>query len=901
MKKLLSLLMALALCFGTVPMAMANDDLQQKVDYISSLGIMTGYEDGSFRTDNPITRTEFTAVAARIAGQADSAYPGMYDGRFSDVTPDFWGAGYIALAANMGIINGYTDGTFLPNNNVTYNEAIKMIVCLLGYGLQAEKLGGYPTGYIAVASKLKLLDFKYYEPTAPINRGEVVRLVYNTLDVEIMMTESVGTDGNYVLGKGGTVIEMLLQSETKKGVVTATPLDSLRDDEKISEGFVEINDTLYLTDIDCASFLGERVEYVVTDTDNGEKVIYIKPDVLMKTVTIDKKDVVDVKGIFTSDGQIRYWTENKSVRKILFNASIDVIYNNKVLSYEDAGSIDFGKTPDIYECIDTDGDSTYDLLKLRAYDDNYVKKVYTDGLKQMAVTDSNIAISSDPEDEDLFITVILDGEIVPFEEIKEGDVISHAKSLDSKAYEIIISRESLEGVVTARSEDETEIILTVEDRELAVSETLIEKQRVPALNDSGKFYLSYKGEIAYYEGTDLADGKYGFLTAVGSKGSINANCEVKILEDNNTFSIYPLAKKVKLSDKGYESTKTASEIVSFFYKGDTWDDMRTAYTQIIRYKLNSDGEVNYIATAKETPDEHAFSIAAPNRKRLYSNSLFDQKWKITNDTVVFYIPSTREGEDYTRYRAGTASNYFSSGSTYQVVLYDADENGEVGAVFYSLTGQLREQTFSIDLGSSKVMTIDKVIYKNGDDGNTHCTVSGIVNNNYTSVYVSDEFLSSSTNRNMLEHGNVIQYTTNAAQVKAAHYEGQAEEIVAAILLCDTDITKMKKQWNRTEIIQNSPKMTTVYGIVESIDNTRITISIPDCGIRNSDLSSITEVYAEGGSKFTQIYVSETQKVIKVNKQEKTTDMGTFYDIQPGKKIFLRLRYDKIKDAVVYTD
>ena len=112
---------------------------------------------------------------------------------------------------------------------------------------------------------------------------------------------------------------------------------------------------------------------------------------------------------------------------------------------------------------------------------------------------------------------------------------------------------------------------------------------------------------------------------------------------------------------------------------------------------------------------------------------------------------------------------------------------------------------------------------------------------------------------------------------------------------------MEKQWNRTEIIQNSPKMTTVYGIVESIDNTRVTISIPDCGIRESEKDSITQVLFDGGGKFAEMYIAETQKVIKVNKEEKTTDMGTFYDIQPGKKVFLRLRYDKIKDAVVYTD
>ena len=901
MKRIISLLIIVAICLSMAPLAYAQDDLQTKIEYISSLGIMQGYDDGSFREDNPVTRAEFTAVAVRLAGQADIALSGMYDGRFSDVSSDFWGAGYIELAYTMGIINGYTDGTFLPGNNVTYNEAIKMIVSLLGYELQAKNLGGYPAGYTAVASKLKLLDFKYYNPTAPINRGEVVRLICKALDAELMMIESFGTDGNYVLGKGGTVLEMLHKADTKEGIVTGTPLSSLRNDSTVSAGHVEIGGTRYLTDIDCSSFLGKNVEYVVADAGSKEKVIYIKPATSVKSVVIDGKDIVDVKGIFTSTGQVRYWSENKKVRKIPFDAAVDVIYNNKVLAYANAGSINFENGIDMYECIDNDNDGTYDVLKLKTYTDSYIKKVYADGSKHMVVTDSNIAITNDTDDKDLFITVILNGEIVPFDEIKEGDIISYSKSLDSRSYEIIISRDSVEGTVLSQASDEREVIIAIGENDYNVSKTLIEKLRVPVLNDSGKFYLNYKGEIAYLDGTDLSEGRYGFLAAVGNVDQLTGNCNIKILDVNNTFAVYPLAKKVKLSDKGVVSTKTTSEIASMFSRDRTWDDMRVAYTQIIRYKLNSDGEINYIATAKETPDVHSFSIAAPNRKRLYSNSLFDQKWKITNDTVVFYIPSTHEGEDYTRYRSGGASSFLTSGNSYQVILYDANENGEVGAVFYSLTGQLREQTFSIDLGSSKVMTIDRVINKNDKDGITHCTISGIVNNNYTSVYVSDEFLASSKNRDMLKNGNVIQYVTNAAQVKAAHYEGQAEEIVSAILLCDTDKTPMKKQWNRTEVIQNSPKMTTVYGIVESIDNNRITISIPDCGLRESEKDNITQVRFENGNKFAEVYVADTQKVIKVNKIQKAIDMGTFYDIQPGKKVFIRLRYDKVKDVVIYAN
>ena len=879
MKKILLLFIAVLICFNMTPMVFAADDLQEKIDYISSLGIMTGYEDGSFGADNLITRAEFTSAAVRLAGQADSANAGMYDGRFSDVSPDFWGAGYIAVASNMGIINGYTDGTFLPNNNVTYNEAIKMIVCLLGYGLQAEKLGGYPTGYTAVASRLKLLDFKYFEPTSPINRGEVVRLIYNSLDVEIMITQSIGSDGVYEIGKGGTVLETIFSAERKKGIVTGTALDSLHR-KKLSAGYVEIDDIIYKTEIDCAGLLGEKVEYVAANADDGKKVVYIKPDAVMRSISVNSEDIVDVGGIFTSNGQLRYWSTNRKVRNVPFTAAVNVIYNNKILSSEAAGSVDFNQDPNVYECFDTDNDGVFDILKMKSYNDYYIKKVYTDKEKQIAVTDDNMLITNDPDDEDLFIRAVFDGEIVPFDEIKEGDIVSVAKSLDSNAYEVIISRESFEGSVSVKTQDDTDIILSVGGSDYPVSKTLINKQKIPAVNDSGKFYLNFRGEIAYYEGTDTSDGQYGFLTAVESKGGIGGDCSIKILETSNVFSVYPIAKKVQFSNKGVKSTKTANEIVSIFYRSATWDDVREAHTQIIRYKLNSDGEVNYIATAKDTPDENSFSICAPNRKYFYSNSLFEQKWKITSDTIVFYIPSTKQGEDYTRYRAGRASKYFANGNTYQVQLYDVDENGEVGAVFYSLTGQLREPVYSIDYAASKIMTIDKVAYTTDEDGITRCTVSGIVDNNYTSVYVSDEFLTSASNKNMLKFGNVIQYQTDSARIQAAYYDGESAEIVKAILWCDFDTTFMRKLYNGSSVEQRSPKITTVYGTVLSVDNTKVSI-----GLRSGEQ--------------TDVFIADTQEIVKIDSAEKKLDMGKFYDIQPGKKIFVRMRYDRIKDVVIH--
>ena len=881
MKRILSLLIAISLIAAVAPCAFASSNLQEKIALVSSLGIMQGYEDGSFREDNLITRAEFTAVAIRLSGQGENVVKGLYDRRFTDVSDNHWAAGYIAAAGNMGIINGYDDGSFRPDNPVTYNEAIKIIVCVLGYGLQSEKQGGYPSGYLAVAMQQKMMDFLYYSGFSPINRGEVVRLINRALDAEIMITQSIGTNGQYTIGKAGTVLETLFNTQIKKGIVTSTSIDSLRGRD-VEDGYVEIDDVLYKTEIDCSGFLGEKVEYVLKNDDLEDKVVYIKPDISVKRVSIDNKDIIDVDGLFTSEGEIRYWGANKNVRKVSFTSALKVIYNNKVLAYEQAGVIDFYSDPDLYECTDSDNDGKYDLLKIKAYDDNFVKKVYSDEEKLMLVTDEGALITYDEEDEDLYITSVFDGERIPFAQICEGDIVSVGKSLDSTIYEIIVSRNSFEGTVTGRSEEDNKIVLTVNDKDYGVSDTLSNKQRVPALNDEGKFYLNYEGKISYFEGTDIADGIYGFLTDIGVKTGVRKECSVKILETNNAFSIYTLADKVKFSNKGAETTKTAEEIAAFFKRTPTFDDVRQAHTQIIRYKLNKDGEVNYIATAKDAPDTQRFSVAtddtSESKQRFYSNSLFDQRWKVTNETVVFYIPSTKEGEDYTRYRAGAASKFFKSGSTYQVLLYDADENGEIGAIYYNLTGQSREQVFSIDYASSKIMTIDKVVYKNDEDGNFRCSISGIVNNNYTSVYVDDSLVRS----DILKFGNVIQYTTNSSQVQAAHYEGENESIVRAILWCDFDSTSMQKLWNKTSIEQNSPKITTVYGTVLSVDKSKVRIRIPD---------------NKNGYE-TDVFINDTQKVVKINREEKSLDIGTFYDIQPGRKIFVRMRYDKIKDVII---
>ena len=98
------------------------------ISTLSNLGIIDGYEDGSFRPNSPITRAEFTKIAVSFFEYADIEY----EGTFSDVAEGRWYTQFVAAAVEMGLIEGYPDGTFRPDASITRAEACTIVNRTLG-------------------------------------------------------------------------------------------------------------------------------------------------------------------------------------------------------------------------------------------------------------------------------------------------------------------------------------------------------------------------------------------------------------------------------------------------------------------------------------------------------------------------------------------------------------------------------------------------------------------------------------------------------------------------------------------------------------------------------------------------------------------------------------------------
>ena len=108
------------------------------VSSLANMGALSGYEDGTFRPNEPISRAELAAMAVRFYDTFEAEYE---EGTFLDVDGDEWYADAIAAAEELGIIGGYPDGTVRPNNNITRAETCAIVNRVLERRPHDEHLG----------------------------------------------------------------------------------------------------------------------------------------------------------------------------------------------------------------------------------------------------------------------------------------------------------------------------------------------------------------------------------------------------------------------------------------------------------------------------------------------------------------------------------------------------------------------------------------------------------------------------------------------------------------------------------------------------------------------------------------------------------------------------------------
>lgn len=158
---------------------------------LSQRGVIGGFPDGNFRPTAYITRAQFAAIAARALRlpASDSSR------QFTDVAPTHWAASAIASASNAGLITGFPDGTFKPEENITRAQALVVLSkALRGVSANMSALNsysdnnavpGWAASSIATAATAHIIvnfpDPAQIRPNVLATRGDVAALMYQTL------------------------------------------------------------------------------------------------------------------------------------------------------------------------------------------------------------------------------------------------------------------------------------------------------------------------------------------------------------------------------------------------------------------------------------------------------------------------------------------------------------------------------------------------------------------------------------------------------------------------------------------------------------------------------------------------------------------------------------------------
>lgn len=196
LKQVLSAFSAVSLVFGgicAVPKsseAYAADAQSGVASLMRALNIMQGDENGDMELDRAVTRAEIAKVAISAANEKNVVGFGLKVSPFPDVTYDTWYAPYVKAAVDKGYVKGYDDFKFHPDDTVTYEEAVTVMLRVLGY-TDSVIQGSYPYGQIARAEELELLDNVNGEIGQELDRGSVMNLLYNALQSD-KITYSVG-------------------------------------------------------------------------------------------------------------------------------------------------------------------------------------------------------------------------------------------------------------------------------------------------------------------------------------------------------------------------------------------------------------------------------------------------------------------------------------------------------------------------------------------------------------------------------------------------------------------------------------------------------------------------------------------------------------------------------------
>ncbi len=956
MKKIVCLVLSLLMILSSVSVFAAFSDVDEKAIYVDAvsalnqLGIINGYPDGTFKPEQNVTRAEFTAMLMRTMGYGNIGTTSAEALPFTDISADdsdiSWAIPNIVTAYGMGIINGYEDGTFLPNENVKFEEAIKMVVCGLGYGKDVSvDVEPWYVNYMSIASKLGITQraLSLGGTGTPASRACIAQILYDSLEVSVVENDVV-TEKNLLTNYLGYV--------KNTGYIAANDVTSLTSpDVNLRENQIQIrakepNSNKYEVHTyeieDAQKFkdkLGYQVEYFYDANSRGDIRKIFSCELKGNNILELNSNSIDEEA--STDNQIKYLKEGaKTTTNVNLASDNIVIYNGKLYgSSAESSSFDTSMLPEVgtVSLLDSNTDGKYDIVTIYDYDVYYVsvkstaEKSIVDNVTKLGADEKKLKL--DIDDSALNLSIVdKDGKEVSYSSIAVGNVICFAENNNnggSTLQTAIVLKDSVSGEV---SEKQTGEAVTINDKTYDFSNAApwiryaddSSALTEPDVGTTGKFVLDILGNIVYYTANDeesTTKYSYGYIMGYNKpKNAFSDDFQIRVLDQSSSkpkdLYIYKNTTIYKENADGKWETLDAGDSDDLLdilkesaqVANKDADAKNLSIQQVIKYttrsyKGNECVDKIIVAAERSTGGDvensklNFFAPSANSSLKYSSGKLSNSNVTLNvSSSIVFVVPSDRL--NYDDYKKSTASSSFRSNAQYSVEAFDVSKaNSAKVIVLYGASS-------AADVDSVSPLYLVKSIVEenNSDEDAVMYKISGVKINQKGSAANFTEWISTESKRvaEDLEVGSIFRAGTDKdgyLTIQREHIIYPTDKSFSAI-----EDTTHGTSWNKAEYV-------VIYGSVYASEDGDVRIVVPSGGKFLEEGTIIEDIeeeesYTISTSDFSgKVYTYDTsgrKLEILDNDAEAATAALTYYTdgAATPSKVLLYMSEGKVKLFIV---
>ncbi len=629
MRKIIAMICCVVLlCSVPIVFAAADDTgtaaygkQMKALDMFTALGIVSDLDETNFDPAKQMTRGEFACLVAKLI-RADEKNLRIY---FYDVPANHYSCAAVAALVEAGVLKGNGEKQFYPDELITGNEAYAIAVRLLSYTRHAEVNGGYPTGYLVTANRLKLTGGS---ANAVLTMGDALVLLRQTLITPVMDINKVERKGENTeisyYQSNETLLSLYYDAYYNEGVVTAVKRKGVYGERQMRKNEIEIDGLKYtVANGEGGAFFGREVEYIYSERNEGDRILlWTALTGRDKTLTLDS-DTNECD--FNEAGmEIEYYGEQVRRTKVRLSGGATVIYNGENFSGDIATL--FRNERYTLTLIATKNSSSYDICEMNTYDTFMVdaintaeKKVYGDAGQEYSLDDSA------EQDIDIYDA---SGARRDFSSIDEKNVLSIARSMSGETLSVLLSTQTVSGKIQRIAKNGSYTTIVVNDNEYKC----FREQTAAKLQAGATAELYLDAFSCVYDSKAISGD--GTLAYVINMAEIDTGLDhvlrFKLLTEDGTVGVMDAEERLRIDNVTYTDAAKAANVL----RSDG-----AVKRQLIKYKQNSEGKVTEIDTSEEKSGLRVDQERKSNLLYKSNCTKMGTKIVLNADTKVFCVPS----------------------------------------------------------------------------------------------------------------------------------------------------------------------------------------------------------------------------------------------------------------------